>query len=133
MIALLQDEALLKPRCRLHLLASDLTALGVSDRDRKALPACPLTPVNDAAEALGSLYVMEGSTLGGRVIRKNLDRCLGQYSSVGCAYFNGCGADTGVMWLSFLQRLDEAPMADAERIGRGASATFERLAAERLS
>jgi heme oxygenase (biliverdin-IX-beta and delta-forming) len=124
---LLQDEALMKPRRRLHMLASDLAALGVSIDALKALPQCPLITLHDGVEALGSLYVMEGSTLGGRVIRQNLMRCLGADAPSVCSYFNGYGGDTGPMWRSFLARLEEEPACDAARIGAGASRTFDRL------
>ena len=71
---------------------------------------------------------MEGSTLGGRVIQRNVTLRLGFDDRFGCSYFAGHGANTGAMWRSFLARLDEAPMAEAERIADGACATFERLA-----
>jgi heme oxygenase (biliverdin-IX-beta and delta-forming) len=124
---LLQNEALLTPRRRLHLLAADLAYLGVSEHELAALPRCPLPVLNDAAEALGSLYVMEGSTLGGGVIRSNIQRCLGKSAPGGYMYFNGYGVATNTMWQSFLVFLDAAPAADQPRIGRGAVATFERL------
>ena len=125
---LLQDDALLGPRRRLHLLAADLTALGMSGHAMAALPSCPLPPLADAAAALGSLYVMEGSTLGGRVIQRHIGRRLGLDEQSGGSYFAGYGTQTGMMWRSFLVRLDQAPMAEAGRIGSGATATFERLA-----
>jgi heme oxygenase (biliverdin-IX-beta and delta-forming) len=124
---LLQDEALMKPRRRLHMLATDLAALGVSNDALKALPRSPLITLRDGVEALGSLYVMEGSTLGGRVIRQNLMRCLGADALSVCTYFNGYGGDTGSMWRSFVARLEEELVCDAERIGVGASRTFDRL------
>jgi heme oxygenase len=123
---LLQDVVVLAPRRRLHLLAADLMALGVSKVELDALPKCPLTALHDAAEALGSLYVMEGSTLGGKLIRSNVRRCLGG-GLRGSSYFEGYGAETGRMWRSFLVVLDAAPAADKQRIGDGAVATFERL------
>jgi heme oxygenase len=125
---LLQDGPLLDPRRRMHLLRADLAALGLSADTVDALPACPLPLLHDAAEALGSLYVMEGSTLGGRVIQRNVERRLGFDCRSGCTYFAGYGASTGMMWRLFLARLDEAPATDAERIATGATATFERLA-----
>ncbi len=124
---MLQNEALSGPRRRLHLLAADLSALGVSRHSQATLPLCPVTTLRDAAEALGSLYVMEGSTLGGRIIQRNIKRCLGEIGRASCSYFNGYGAETGSMWLSFLAELDKAPAANIEQIGRGALATFERL------
>jgi heme oxygenase (biliverdin-IX-beta and delta-forming) len=125
--ALLDDEALTRPRRRLHLLAADLAALGVSREALAALPLCPLTPLQGKAEALGSLYVMEGSSLGGRVIQRNVERCLQSVGLASCSYFNGYGAETGAMWRSFLARLDEVSADDMEGVGRGATATFDRL------
>ena len=84
--ALFQNEPFLRPRRRLHLLAADLAALGVSAQALSALPVCPLTNLRDDREALGSLYVMEGSTLGGRIIRKNVERCLGDDGRMSCSY-----------------------------------------------
>ncbi len=126
--ALLQDRPLLEPRRRLHLLKADLAVLGSSACAMDALPACSLPLLYDAAGALGSLYVMEGSTLGGRVIQRNVERRLGLDGRSGCSYFAGYGTSTGVMWRLFLARLDEAPVTDAERIATGAAVTFERLA-----
>jgi heme oxygenase (biliverdin-IX-beta and delta-forming) len=124
---LLQDEAFMKPRRRLHMLATDLAAIGVSNDALKALPRCPLITLRDGVEALGSLYVMEGSTLGGRVINQNLMRCLGANAPSVSTYFNGYGNDTGLMWRSFVARLEEELVSDAERIGAGASRTFDRF------
>lgn len=125
---LLRDEALLQPRRRGHLLQADLAALGASADGVAGLPLCPAPPLRDAAGALGSLYVMEGSTLGGQVIQRNVTLRLGLDDRFGCSYFAGYGANTGAMWRSFLARLDQAPATEAERIADGASATFERLA-----
>ncbi len=125
---LFQDAAFLGPRRRLHLLRADLATVGLSARAARMLPACPLPVLRGAAEALGSLYVMEGSTLGGQVIERNVERCLGLDGRCGCTYFAGYGTDTGRMWRLFLARLDLVPVADAERVADGAVATFERLA-----
>jgi heme oxygenase len=124
---LLQNDGFLTPRRRLHLLTADLTALGVSKPEIAALPMCPLITLYDSAEALGSLYVLEGSTLGGKLIQRNIQRCLGMPILSGCTYFNGYGADTDMMWKAFLLVLDAAPAADNQRMGDGAMATFDRL------
>ncbi len=125
---LFQDAAFLDPRRRMHLLQADLVALGLSAHAVAILPTCPAPILRNAVEALGSLYVMEGSTLGGRVIERNVERCLGLNGRHGCAYFAGYGTHTGAMWRLFLARLDQAPAADAEQVTDGATATFERLA-----
>jgi len=133
MAALLQDEALLAPRRRMHLLEADLVTLGYSLDAVRALPRCPAPPLRDAPEALGSLYVMEGSTLGGRVILRHIGDRLGLDGSAGCAYFAGYGSATAPMWRSFLLRLDAADPLDAGRIAAGATATFESLGAWLIS
>jgi heme oxygenase len=124
---LLDDETLLAPRRRLELLDADLRTLGLSKSDIEALPTCPPPRLENAAEALGSLYVMEGSTLGGRRILRNVERCLGLSEHAGCQYFAGYGAQTGPMWQAFLQRLDRAPPEQAADVANGAVATFQAL------
>jgi heme oxygenase len=125
MAAVLTDEALLAPRRRLHLLRADLLALGIAP---ETLPACEPPPIHSRGEAFGSLYVMEGSTLGGRVILKRLGALGLSPDTGGCAYFAGYGAETGAMWTRFLERLEaEADNGNALAIIRGARATFARL------
>jgi heme oxygenase (biliverdin-IX-beta and delta-forming) len=51
--------------------------------------------------ALGCLYVMEGSTLGGRIIVKNLEKELDLSQDYGASFFHGYGENTGVMWKRF--------------------------------
>ena len=58
-------------------------------------------PLGDLAEVLGSLYVIEGSALGGRVIAPHLKRTLGLAQGRGASYFHGFGGETGVMWSNF--------------------------------
>jgi heme oxygenase len=58
-------------------------------------------PLGDPAEALGSLYVIEGSALGGRVIAPQLKRTLGIDQGRGASYFHGFGGETGAMWANF--------------------------------
>ena len=54
----------------------------------------------------GMLYVIEGSTLGGQVIKKNLEAVLGISEESGASYFSGYGAENGKMWQSFLKAMD---------------------------
>ncbi|MEP6503960.1 MAG: biliverdin-producing heme oxygenase [Betaproteobacteria bacterium] len=58
-------------------------------------------PLGDLAEVLGSLYVIESSTLGGRVIAPQLKTTLGLAQGRGASYFHGFGGETGVMWNNF--------------------------------
>lgn len=67
-------------------------------------PPCPVAPPASRAEALGFLYVLEGSTLGGQVIRKQLLK-LGR-SLDGLSFLDPYGTDTGQRWKGFLAVLD---------------------------
>lgn len=53
------------------------------------------------AYALGYAYVIEGSTLGGRVILKHIAPTL-NLQDKGVKFFSGYGAETGRFWKSFL-------------------------------
>ena len=66
-----------------------------------ASPLAATLPLADPAEAMGSLYVIEGSALGGRVIAPQLKRTLGLDQGRGASYFNGFGGETGAMWANF--------------------------------
>ena len=57
------------------------------------------------AFALGVMYVIEGSSLGGRVILKNITAALGHNADSGATYFAGYGAQTGSHWKIFLGAL----------------------------
>jgi heme oxygenase len=82
-------------RRKLHLLAADLGELGAPDP--ADLPLCPEVPaIRSSAEALGALYVVEGSTLGGAVIARRL-RAQG-FSPSALGFFTCYGSDVGVRW-----------------------------------
>ncbi|MBL0729949.1 biliverdin-producing heme oxygenase [Piscinibacter sp. HJYY11] len=58
-------------------------------------------PMGDTAAALGSMYVIEGSALGGQVIAPMLKAHLGLTPAGGASYFHGHGPATGAMWRDF--------------------------------
>jgi heme oxygenase len=47
------------------------------------------------------MYVVEGSTLGGRLIARQVERGLGLGSNNGCSYFQCYGEQVGPMWKAF--------------------------------
>lgn len=97
----LDDERFLGPRRKLALLRADLLALGFSDAQAAALSTPSLPPVPSRSAALGWLYVIEGSTLGGAVIARRAERQLGLTAATGCAYFRSYGDAVGAMWTAF--------------------------------
>ena len=111
---------------RMHLVQQDLASLGVPSAPPLVTLATPTTP----AAALGSLYVLEGSALGGQFIAAAARRHLGLSPDNGTAYFHGCGSATATRWREFLARLDAelaTPAARAQAV-QGANATFDVLA-----
>jgi len=104
-------------------VAADLQALGQSP---SAEPA-PLTwTPADQAEAMGCAYVIEGSSLGGLVVAKIVERQLGAEAAT--TYLRGHGARTRDLWRSFLSELDawgaNARPEERERAIQGATTTF---------
>lgn len=82
-------------RRKLQRLRADLAVLGV---DARSLPVCPDVPVlPGTAEALGSLYVVEGATLGGQVVVRTL-RDGGQVPAAATGFFASYGAQVGPLW-----------------------------------
>jgi heme oxygenase len=117
-----------RQRCRLQLARQDLAVLGLQD------PGPPRTfslDLADSAAAWGSLYVMEGSALGGQVIAARLLRSHGIGPCDGAAYFAGRGRATAPMWREFQQLLRQAVHAPAQVASASGAAvrTFEALAA----
>lgn len=118
-------------RDRLPHLCADLHALGLSAADVAALPHCGAAAklVATRAGALGSLYVMEGSTLGGQVINHGLRRTAWAPPG-GLSYFNPHGKAMAARWRDFLSLLEiQAAGEDVEAVAEGAVRTFEHLAA----
>ncbi|MBL8741635.1 MAG: biliverdin-producing heme oxygenase, partial [Myxococcales bacterium] len=72
-------------RRKLPLLARDLDMLAVT-RPTEPAPLSRLPRLDSTARALGVLYVLEGSTLGGRVISPHLESRLGITRASGGAY-----------------------------------------------
>ena len=87
-------------------------------------PAC-------VAAALGTLYVLEGSNLGGRVIGRHVARNLGVGPGSGGSFYCGLGAEDARRRWRLLQevlRLEiDAPEALGETVTSAALATFESL------
>lgn len=90
----------------------------------------PGLPLQTPAAAWGSLYVIEGSALGGQAIARSLARG-GLGPETGAAYFHGWGAATGRMWREFLFLLDAelARPADIAAACAAACLTFDALSA----
>ncbi len=80
----------------------------------------------DVYIAAGALYVLEGSTLGGQIIIKHLQKAM-PAGFVNAAYFSGYQQKTGSMWKEFLQQLTALPQStqQEQQIITGAITTFK--------
>lgn len=112
-------------RRRLALLEADLSRLGVAPPYPPCEPAQTLT--RTAAHALGSFYVLEGSTLGGAHIARSLSNAAWPFASAP-AYFTPYGRETAEHWRAFKSYLmARAACGDPGEIVDGARAAFKLL------
>jgi len=91
-------------------LAARLAAdLGRLHADPDACPDAPPEATPDLptfAHALGALYVLQGSALGGPRIRRHLIETGLEEHAERCAFFGAGGADVGALWRAFRDTLD---------------------------
>lgn len=89
-------------RKKVEKLECDLENLGVTKTEINNLSKWDHLPeLKSYAEAFGSLYVIEGATLGGQIIKRHLQEHLNLTSENGGLFFNGYGNQTGQMWKDF--------------------------------
>ncbi len=122
-----EADALRWPRRRrAALFAGDLRTLGA----KPAMTAPSLPPVAGTDRALGRLYVLEGSTLGGTFIDRHL-ASLPHLADVRIRAFSPYGGETGAMWAAFRRVTRERVAAggDADAMVDEARHTFRALAA----
>lgn len=74
-----------------------------------------LPPISSHAEALGAMYVMEGSTMGGKIIARMIEGQAGIDGPSGFSFFNGYGEETGTMWEEFKTFLNR-PFDEIEKL-----------------
>ena len=112
-------------------LARDLQALGVMPLQLQSAPPLSLPVLPNFSNALGALYVLEGSTLGSQIILRHLQQVLGPEMAGADSFFCGHGAQTGAMWQAFRTSLDgygEQHPTHSRDVIQGAKATFLSLA-----
>jgi heme oxygenase len=80
-----------------------------------AIPsALPAVQIDSRSAALGFFYVLEGSTLGGHVISRELERR--GVDQTGLEFLNPYGARTGACWRAFLEVLGREIGTVPERV-----------------
>ncbi len=123
-------------RRKLSWIEADLRDLGHTGESLENLPKFEGAPhLAEPAEALGAMYVLEGSSLGRQVMLGKLGARLNISPDWAGHFFSGYGKQTGVMWHSFVTVLNEvgrAPEAACliETASLASFAAFEKCLAE---
>jgi len=94
------EELKLEKRRKLSLIEKDLQILNIGKAGTQNSEQ-----IKNEAEAFGILYVMEGSTLGGNVIAKQLSR-HSDFKDISFSYFRCYGENTGSFWKNFKTVMD---------------------------
>jgi heme oxygenase len=110
-------------------LRADLAALGADDASDESAGSAPKP---DSFEArMGALYVLEGATLGGLLIRKHLLGHFGAAAAPAMNFYSGYGKRANAEWRAFGLLLgglfDRAGSAAQRKVVSGANATFSGL------
>lgn len=113
-------------RWKTPLLTKDLAVWGARFEN---CPICIDVPdLETMGSAFGCLYVLEGSTLGGQIIAREVYKHLGLTPENGCRFFSSYGAEVGPMWKSFGRYLETwcaANEARRDEVLESAADTFE--------
>lgn len=117
----------LAQRRKLPFLIDDLTFLQLPVNQLRLAINKERLITTSVPHAIGIVYVLEGSTLGGRIIVKNIQSALGLDKNQGASYFTGFGEQTGRLWKSFLDALTryEITSGNGEAIMEGARQAFQ--------
>ena len=110
------------------LLEQDLRTLGRTTAGINALQKCSALPdLPDVFSAAGCLYVLEGATLGGQLVRREVDARLHLSAPDGCLFFSSYGPRVREMWTDFCGSLTDLAAGDSNSgpaIVKGAADTF---------
>lgn len=111
-------------------LVQDLVALNKTLTSVAEFDPSPILPtLSTSGQVWGCLYVIEGATLGGKIISSHLRNNLGLGVTSGAAFFHGYGSQTGALWKTFCASLTDhvAQIDDVDQIVLGALQTFDTL------
>ena len=113
-------------RRRSSIILDDLQHLNVGDIGLAIATEVP--KIDNECKALGSFYVLEGSTQGGTIIANMLTRHSGMPAEA-VNFFNAYKEKEKNMWQSFREKLDEIPFGskEAEEVIQAANETFEKF------
>jgi heme oxygenase len=85
-------------------LTADILAMGAAP----PIAGSGCAAITSEAQALGTLYVLEGGTLGLQIVRKRL-RSHGNHRDTASRFLRGYGDATAAHWREFVERLEALP------------------------
>jgi heme oxygenase (biliverdin-IX-beta and delta-forming) len=124
-----------KIRQKIPKLLADITILDLSER-LSCRPNCDISELPDLqtlGQAVGCLYVLEGSTLGAQVICQHLREVFGsQGASFPMSFYQSYGPETRNMWREFCDfifrySLEIKTTQEQQEVLTSARQTFESL------
>lgn len=118
----------LSRRNKVASLKQDLAAM--DEADTAAAGAAHL-PIQNLSEAMGVLYVIEGSSLGGQIIAKRLAQ-LDFVDEKNLNFFHHYGSELGKYWQRFVQQMEfsyQRNLIQRDAVLTGARNTFKYLMA----
>lgn len=116
----------IEKRKKLTSLMLDLNDAKINKQSLEQLPINIIEFKNEYA-ALGAMYVLEGATLGGSVIIKQLRLNLNFDPSFNFNYYGVYGKDLITNWQQFLSQLNAIPEAHHDEVICGAENMFKEI------
>ena len=103
-------------RSKLSWLKEDLLYFIEDPYSETNLPAKPIEfpEILNTGQLIGLLYTIEGSTLGGQMISKNLSQIHNLTATQGARYFNGYGNNTVIFWDEFCKFVESIQHHDEQ-------------------
>jgi heme oxygenase len=99
------DPVFLEPRLRSMLLRQDLRALGLLEVDIGSVAYTANLSIESGAHALGWMFVLERQMLVSGLIKRELDRALGDELDGATSYFSAYGDRPGAKYRAFTEDL----------------------------
>jgi len=93
-------------------IANDIKILGGEVPVLAGVDSLPA--IQNELQAFGALYVIEGSTLGGKIIAEMLQKHLSFNNGDGLSFFTGYGENSMQMWGTFKQTLNAMAQRDKD-------------------
>jgi hypothetical protein len=92
--------------------------------EQRKFAVCRFDCVQTMAAAIGVQYVLEGSSLGGQILSRQLKNALGFTSHHGGCFFAGYGDETSARWKNFCFWANRQLVDDVQQAEEAALHTF---------